>query len=252
MTPASAPTSDPANDPPPAPSHAPCQHPTPDPSDAPVPPSRACRLFGLGPGGACRAALVAAVIALIVACEVWVDRPVAFAVHAHALRDQAWLRALTHVPDALVACSVVFLLVAVLGLRGSGRGALRVAVAMAASVAIATFLKDQLKIVFGRAWPETWTHGNPSLIHDHVYGFFWWRFDSAYHSFPSGHTTVTFAVVAVLWRALPSWRPVGAVLGLAVCVGLIGMNYHFVSDVLAGALLGSACGDAVWRQVEKR
>jgi membrane-associated phospholipid phosphatase len=31
-------------------------------------------------------------------------------------------------------------------------------------------------------------------------------------------------------------------MGALVCVALVAMNYHFVSDVIAGALLGSITG----------
>ena len=31
-------------------------------------------------------------------------------------------------------------------------------------------------------------------------------------------------------------------LAAAFCAGMIGMNYHFVGDVIAGALLGSITG----------
>ena len=203
---------------------------------------------GRGAPGWRRAVAPGLTVAMIVASYLWFDQPVAYFVHDHDFRRWAWLAALTHIPDLLVIGSVVVLLAAPFMLArpdGPSRAG-RVPLAMAGSLAIAFFLKDQLKIVFGRAWPETWTHSNPSLIRDHVYGFFWWRFDNGFHSFPSGHTTLTFAVVSVLWLALPAWRWLGVGVGVAVAVGLLGMDYHFLSDVLAGALLGSLCGSTVW------
>ncbi len=55
--------------------------------------------------------------------------------------------------------------------------------------------------VFGRDWPETWIDNNPSLIRDGAYGFHPFHGNSAYGSFPSGHTARTLAVAAVVWIA---------------------------------------------------
>jgi undecaprenyl-diphosphatase len=62
----------------------------------------------------------------------------------------------------------------------------------------------------------------------------------AYASFPSGHATTAFATAVLLTLWYPRWA--GAWLGLAALVGLsrVVLGSHFPSDVLAGALLGSA------------
>jgi len=62
----------------------------------------------------------------------------------------------------------------------------------------------------------------------------------AYASFPSGHATTAFATAVLLTLWYPRWA--GAWIGLAVLVGLsrVMLGSHFPSDVLAGALLGSA------------
>jgi undecaprenyl-diphosphatase len=66
-------------------------------------------------------------------------------------------------------------------------------------------------------------------------------------SFPSGHTITAFAVALSLAAFYPGLLP-----GLLFCAGSIALSrillgMHFLSDVLAGALIGSglACG-AVW------
>lgn len=67
----------------------------------------------------------------------------------------------------------------------------------------------------------------------------------AYASFPSGHATTVFATAVLLTLWYPRWA--GAWLGLAALVGLsrVVLGSHFPSDVLAGALLGSAVALAV-------
>ncbi len=68
-------------------------------------------------------------------------------------------------------------------------------------------------------------------------------------SFPSGHTTQAFAVASVVAAHYRSpWVRIGAY-GLAGLVGFSRMEQgaHYASDVVAGALLGIAVGNAVVR-----
>ena len=186
-------------------------------------------------------------------CVAWLDRPLAWFVHDHALPRVPGLLLLTHVPDAIVAASAVVLMLAPLrlSLRRPLGSVERMLLQAGVSVALAGFVKDFLKVVFGRAWPETWVAHNPSLIHDHVYGFFWFQTGAGFHSFPSGHTTLTFAAMSVLWLWLPSrWLWLAAVPCALVVVGLLGMDYHFLGDVVAGAFVGSVCGASVHRALE--
>ncbi len=69
-------------------------------------------------------------------------------------------------------------------------------------------------------------------------------------SFPSGHSLSAFAVATllILGFRLRGWRLTG-VLALAGLIGLsrIAVGAHWPLDVVAGALLGSACGWSGWR-----
>ncbi|MDI1346986.1 MAG: hypothetical protein PSV22_23275, partial [Pseudolabrys sp.] len=49
---------------------------------------------------------------------------------------------------------------------------------------------------------------------------------------------VTCAVISVLWMFYPKLRAVYLLVFLAVVIGLIGANYHFLSDIIAGAFVG--------------
>ena len=75
-------------------------------------------------------------------------------------------------------------------------------------------------------------------------GFHPFHYGNAYASFPSGHAAVVFSVLSILWLSYPRWQFWYAMFGVAVCVGLVALNFHFVSDVIAGAMLGSITG--VW------
>jgi hypothetical protein len=51
-----------------------------------------------------------------------------------------------------------------------------------------------------------------------------------------------FGVASVLWICYPRLRPLyGAVVG-AVAIGLIGADYHFLSDIIAGGFVGTTTG----------
>jgi len=89
------------------------------------------------------------------------------------------------------------------------------------------------KHVIGRPRPR-WTHQNAF-----EYGP---TFQSGLDTFPSGHTTASFAVAAVLARSFPgmSWLWYGAASFIALSRFLGGS--HFPTDVLVGAVLGYLVG----------
>ena len=188
-------------------------------------------------------------IGLVLIGYFYIDRPLAWLAYDHHLRRFLWLKYFTYLPDLLAFAATPILLLTPLAirlprLRGHGP---RTLLAMSLSLSVAVFIKNALKIIFGRAWPETWINHNLSLIQNHVYGFFWFQNSQAYHSFPSGHTTITFAAMSVLWLSLPRWRWLATLICLLVIIGLLGMDYHFFSDIVAGAFLGSWCGLYVQR-----
>ena len=66
-------------------------------------------------------------------------------------------------------------------------------------------------------------------------------------------TAVTCAVISVLWIYYPAWRWLYVLAVLAVALGLIGANYHFVSDVIAGGFVGISSGwmlTSLWKAHE--
>jgi membrane-associated phospholipid phosphatase len=106
--------------------------------------------------------------------------------------------------------------------------------AMSLATLAATAAKDELKWIFGRAWPQFW-------LHDGIYGFHPFTNDFFYGSFPSGHTAYISAPLGVLWALRPHWRRAcSAVIGL-VMFGLVAADYHYVADVLAGLITGTVC-----------
>jgi membrane-associated phospholipid phosphatase len=185
-----------------------------------------------------------ACLVLTVLSIAFVDRAVS--TWSHATLGQAapfvWL---THIIDPFVPAASLGLaaisIAAVFGWRPGPFG--RTLIALCIAVLIATILKEELKFLFGRTWPETWVANNPSWIKDGVYRFEPLHGGRGWASFPSGHMTIITAPCTVLWLLAPrAWRWLWAALILAVAIGLVGADFHFVGDMIAGTFLGWTCG----------
>ena len=117
--------------------------------------------------------------------------------------------------------------------------------------ALAVFAaKDELKFFFGRTWPDSWGPNTMSLIRDNAYGFHFFHSGKSFESFPSGHAAVIAAVMSVLWILHPRLRGLWAICVIAADIGLVAMNIHFLSDVVAGSFVGVSTGlftVAAWR-----
>lgn len=74
---------------------------------------------------------------------------------------------------------------------------------------------------------------------------------SGWDSFPSGHTTASFAVATVLAVKFPKFRYAILLLPLAIAASRIVRGSHYLTDVAGGALLGYLIGSVAanpWRE----
>jgi len=179
----------------------------------------------------------------VIASYLWLDQPIAFFVHRN-IADKTIFVWLQRIP-------VLFLLLSFFFLAWCGFSSLMdrpfsrvqsVGLACSISFVTANFITNQLKYAFGRTWPETWIQNNPSLIQSGVFGFNPFHGGPGFASFPSGHAAVLCAVITVLWWTYPNLRPIYAVCVAAVAIGLIGANYHFLSDIFGGVFVGVSVG----------
>jgi hypothetical protein len=175
--------------------------------------------------------LTLAVALLLVATAVLIDARVA-----------GWVAHLKHpVPDGLVRLlnpigSGVTLLVMCVGISAVccwwPRSRLREAAWLGAlGFACAGLVEFTLKHLVGRARPDAADHGlvisGPTFAPD-------------LDSFPSGHATSVFAVAAVFAAFYPRVSWLLYALAAAIAFGRVYLERHYVSDVLAGALIGLA------------
>jgi hypothetical protein len=182
-------------------------------------------------------------VAAVALCYAFVDRPVAYFVHDSRLPDHPFLKWLTYPPPVLEDWAPAAL--AALFVRrawGPFRRWERALLAAGVGMILADQFREGLGYCLGRTWPETWVADNPSLIRDGAFGFHPLHGGPGYMSCPSGHTARTVALVAPFWAAWPRGRWALALAPAAVAVGLVGMNYHFVGDTIAGGVVGGVVG----------
>jgi len=100
-------------------------------------------------------------------------------------------------------------------------------------VPMAFLAKTFFQYIFGRPNPYAWllTHEPPR--------FYWLRDEPGYGCFPSGHMTVFTALMTTLSYHYPRYRSVCLGSLCLLALALIITDHHFLSDVLAGAVLGS-------------
>jgi membrane-associated phospholipid phosphatase len=186
--------------------------------------------------------IAAPCIAAVLVCYFWIDRPVAFFVYRHHINTIQVFRWLTYPPPEVQNWSALVLTILVV--RRAWGPFLRwhkVLLVACLSLIVADDFRISLGDVFGRYWPETWTHDNPSLIGTGTYGFHPFQRGDDIGSFPSGHACRILGFATVWLIAMPRSRTVQIVV-IVLCapmlVSLVAMNYHFVSDVIAGSILG--------------
>lgn len=116
-------------------------------------------------------------------------------------------------------------------LRRSGRDGEKIRFLLLAATAtpFAYVLKTLLQGFFGRGYTRSWLHHHGSS------GFTWFHGNGG---FPSGHMLVFTAFFTAVWYHFPRYRVPSTLAVLLLAVALIATDYHFLSDLIAGACLG--------------
>jgi membrane-associated phospholipid phosphatase len=182
----------------------------------------------------------AATAIVVVVCMVYVDRSTAEFFESHLRHTTAWVwiaRSLTPLDLAVVTALLFLLVCGAWTLSGRAlRPWTQTPLLCSWAAMWATAAEIIFKRIFGRAWPD------PTYVQSHLYGFHLLHGGPNWESFPSGTAAVSCAIAAVLWIARPRRRLLAVSIVILLCVAVVVNNYHWVSDVVAGALLGMSIG----------
>src|SRR5437773_10070220 len=143
-------------------------------------------------------------IAAVLACYFWIDRPVAFFVYRQHINTIRIFRWLTYPPPEVQNWSALVLTILVV--RRAWALFVRwqkVLLVACLSLIVADDFRISLGDVFGRYWPQTWTHDNSSLIGTGTYGFHRFKRGDDIGSFPSGHACRILGFATVWMIAIP-------------------------------------------------
>lgn len=89
-----------------------------------------------------------------------------------------------------------------------------------------------IKVIFGRARPGLY-------IDENLYGFFWFKLDVLYRSFPSGHATTAMAVWLAFALLFPKYRFALITVGVFIAFSRVIIGEHYLSDILIGGWIGA-------------
>jgi membrane-associated phospholipid phosphatase len=189
-------------------------------------------------------AIVGCVVAVVIS-YFFIDRPIAFFVHDHAIARIEGFRWLTEPPPVVQGWSpLVLVLLASRRAFGPWHTWQLTLFVACVSLIVADQFRESLGDICGRYWPETWHNDNPSLIGTGAYGFHPFEVGDDAGSFPSGHAARIVGFASVFWIAMPRGRWLYVAIAAPMIIALVAMNYHFVGDVVAGSVIGALVG--VW------
>ncbi len=188
---------------------------------------------------------------LVLVCIEFLDRPLAYVMHAQ-IRQTELFEASVRWPEPFIPVAVIILLLA--GLYNlSGRSvsySARTIILCCVSVLWVSGLKTLLKFIFGRSWPET-MHDHASFIRDGLYEFHLFGGGPGFESFPSGHMAVLSAVFILILLRHQRYQTACVAIIAASGAGLVAMNYHYLSDVIAGGFVGYTTSILLWAAVKR-
>ena len=182
---------------------------------------------------------------IVVASVNWIDVPIA----RFFFKGSGKVAGLAHIfgSSVMVACEVALMLsIAVIRLmRGSIPDYANV-IFLACCASLLAFAANDyvLKELFGRYGPYTFFGGSNVRDFNFLKG-------DMFSVFPSGHMVISTAFAAMIIRQYPRVWPVLTILLCAGAAALLVGDWHFLSDIISGAFVGSTAGllaAELWRQ----
>ena len=180
---------------------------------------------------------VIVVATAVAGCDRYLDRPLALWVKGAFYGNRTWAHYTGDLPDlllmvVLLTTAVTLPLYLIRVRKGIFDKTTRLDKLLAWSAPVSYLVKSVLKPIFGRANTRFW------LKHPESYGFHWFSLHSGYDGFPSGHMIVMVTMLAAVCRFYPRLRAATLLVVLLMGGALVGTNFHYLSDVIAGIFLG--------------
>lgn len=101
------------------------------------------------------------------------------------------------------------------------------------SVAISGIMVNIIKVFVGRSRPRL-------FIHEQIYGFDAFNIEYVWLSFPSGHAATALGAASALALLFPRFSTAFYSAGAVIAFSRIILTQHYLSDVIAGSVLGLA------------
>lgn len=115
----------------------------------------------------------------------------------------------------------------------------------ATALPIAYLMKSFFQFMFGRTPTRVFVQAHQPLIFNWFHGI-------GFGCFPSGHMTVFTAFGIAIWIYYPQYRRPVFITLLLLGAALIATDYHFLSDVIAGAYLGVIITYFLWNGFKRK
>ncbi len=194
-------------------------------------------------------------VLFIISSHLWLDREIAGFFGELLARENLLSKYASNLPDLLLPVSFIFTITSWvvysrLDHKGKASPCLSFFHLTGWTVPAAFLAKAILKDIFGGINTRYW------LLHREQFGFHWFTTRCDFSGFPSGHMLVFTVITLALWRYFPRLRHVGTVFLVMLAAALIITDYHFLSDVVAGALLAvlvdASVFNLLFRKKDKR
>jgi membrane-associated phospholipid phosphatase len=101
------------------------------------------------------------------------------------------------------------------------------------TIAASGLTVDLIKVISGRFRPDMYRLNG-------LYGFDFFKLDSDFLSFPSGHAATVTSFAIALCLLFPRFRPLWLTYALLISASRIIVSAHYFSDVLVGSFIGAS------------
>ncbi|NTU67542.1 MAG: phosphatase PAP2 family protein [Chlorobiaceae bacterium] len=182
-------------------------------------------------------------LTLLLCAAAWFFADIGLARYFHQFRWASWMG----IWDAITLAGqsewyLVGGLAMFLGFRKRNRRASLAGLFIFMSVAVSGLAADLLKLLLGRA--------RPMLLFDPgTFGFGGFRFGYEWNSFPSGHSATALSVAVALSLLQPRYRLPFLAAGVLIAASRVVLCHHYLSDVLAGSMLGAATAMLLYQRL---